>query len=117
MKTEVISFDQIIKKKPSEVRYDEPYEIRAGVRDLSLVSGDDRVDLRFRKKKQGMEVRVYSRGPSKPASFKVQRETCNLGHTHEVMEEKRFHWATLSFNREQFDSFVEWINHGTWSTR
>lgn len=101
------SFDQIVKLKKGY--YHDPQEVRVGVRDLSIITADDKENIRFRKCKEGLEIRVYSRRPLvKMSEFKE----CDMGHKHQVVSERQFCWLSMTIPVAVLGQFQEWLTDG-----
>ena len=103
------SFDQIMKLKGSESDYGAPREFRIGVRDLSIIDSEDRHNVRFRKSKDGVELRIYSRIVVVKG---LKRETCDLGHEHHVTTEKTFCWFNMTLTPKMLGQLQEWLTDG-----
>lgn len=102
-----ISYNQILKIKHPD--WDQPSEIRVGVRDLSLIFENDQQDIRFRKSKTGIEIRIYSK---KHSINEEIYEDCNMGHRHPIANKKQLIWISVALTAEQVGEFREWLTDG-----
>jgi hypothetical protein len=101
------SFEQLM--KIPHASWGAPKDIRVGVRDLSITDSDDKENIRFRKSKDGLSIRVYKR------DYLVKKEgheTCDLGHRHPVAVEQTFHWFEMTLTPQMVAQFQEWLTDG-----
>ncbi len=101
------SYDQIINIKGAQ--WGQAKEIRVGVRDLSITDKEDSENIRLRKRKDGLEIRVYSRIQTISQS-KSQR--CDLGHDHPAVIEKTFQWMSMEIPPDVALQLSEWLTDG-----